>query len=673
MDSNRKKKLAEATMSVNIGGVPRPFRVISKEQGKDEYGAPFYEEVSQEAATAFSGLADKIKKEQPDIKTARGWIKDAFTRLGLEPVEKVGFLTDLMKYKKSDDLADALYDMTMEIPGAEAEPTMGMVVGEEHTSPYKIEQTAGNKWQVVDDHGTVIDEFDKRVDAVRLEKELIKDLLKTECQCEMENDKDMQHEEAQEKFESHWDAIGEKGREDLLKRAGYDGEELDAYSKFEWGNIPPAVRTHLEVVLEGVYEAIRRNRKPNVTENYNPGGADIRLPFHGPKTAKAPVEPEEDEEEEEEPGDEEPEEPEKKKKGEEGSAVFESEQEYVSFFRNYAGLKEADQPHHVSSEKPEVLALVSKAKDGDKAAQGELFKKYEGWLKSIVHKVAANSHMPKTDEDELFGEATMMFLQKVLPSYNPAKGSLSNWISRVLSTELTKAARKIYRERGHGMGSGEDEPTPTDVAAAVSASEELPKECKTKLKAAIDKLDARSKQVLTLRFGLGGDKPLDLRSVAEIMKSNRQTVSQWERAAIDKLLDMEDVAEVWKVCKDFLSREGERAPLVPKRRRPELEKEELEALAINMTFEWPHEQVAESIENILQLEGVAVKRNGKKVTVRVNEYSKVAKAFERHGLSAPKRYVSREAENIRHSAKLSGQMGSSMRSTMKTEGPEKEA
>ena len=105
--------LNEATMSVNIAGVPRPFRIISKEQGKKEFGAPFYEEVTN----TLKDVAEKIKAEAPDSRTARGWVKNAFEQLGVEPVQKAGFLTQLMRYKDAAALAEALFDVSVDSDG----------------------------------------------------------------------------------------------------------------------------------------------------------------------------------------------------------------------------------------------------------------------------------------------------------------------------------------------------------------------------------------------------------------------------------------------------------------------------------------------------------------------------------------------------------------------------
>jgi hypothetical protein len=74
-------------------------------------------------------------------------------------------------------------------------------------------------------------------------------------------------------------------------------------------------------------------------------------------------------------------------------------------------------------------------------------------------------------------------------------------------------------------------------------------------------------------------------------------------------------------------------------------------------LEYPSEMVAQSMEDLLLAEGVKIRRKGKKITIPVNEYGRAKKAFEKHGLTLPKKYVSHEADNIRKMASFSGQYG----------------
>ncbi len=49
------------------------------------------------------------------------------------------------------------------------------------------------------------------------------------------------------------------------------------------------------------------------------------------------------------------------------------------------------------------------------------------------------------------------------------------------------------------------------------------------------KLDARERQVITLRFGLGGRTPMTQREIAQKLGISRSYVSRIEKGAIDKL------------------------------------------------------------------------------------------------------------------------------------------
>jgi RNA polymerase sporulation-specific sigma factor len=48
-------------------------------------------------------------------------------------------------------------------------------------------------------------------------------------------------------------------------------------------------------------------------------------------------------------------------------------------------------------------------------------------------------------------------------------------------------------------------------------------------------LDARERQIIRLRYGLGGGEPLAQREVAQKLGISRSYVSRLEKAAIDKL------------------------------------------------------------------------------------------------------------------------------------------
>jgi Mn-dependent DtxR family transcriptional regulator len=162
---------------------------------------------------------------------------------------------------------------------------------------------------------------------------------------------------------------------------------------------------------------------------------------------------------------------------------------------------------------------------------------------------------------------------------------------------------------------------------------------------------------LELRFGLAGEaRKMDLRDVGKILGVSRQTVLNWIEQAIEKLWSDSAVKELWRRCGDFLEWKSGN-PKVTSWSTLSEEEIALFSKPKSYEFDWPHHAVAESIEYLLLREGVKVKRNGRKITIPVNEYGRFKKAFEKHGLTVPKKYVSNEAETIRKMARFSGQMG----------------
>ncbi len=80
--------------------------------------------------------------------------------------------------------------------------------------------------------------------------------------------------------------------------------------------------------------------------------------------------------------------------------------------------------------------------------------------------------------------------------------------------------------------------TYTDV---ISSEEDLPEEVMRDVEAdralalVRTRLDTRERQVITLRFGLGGAPVLTQREIAQKLGISRSYVSRIEKAAIDKL------------------------------------------------------------------------------------------------------------------------------------------
>lgn len=696
----------EATMSVNIAGVPRPFRIITKDQGKKEYGAPFYEEVTK----GVKSLAEKIKAENPDTRTARGWVKAAFEQLGVEPVGQAGFLTQLMRFKDAAAMAEALYDITVDDEGNQS-----TVVGE----------------------------------AELHEKQAV--------------------------YAESWARQSEDERAEHLTKAGYDGDELAAYKKFDWDNLPPAVRTHVEVVLEGT--------------GYNGGTAGLRMGMNpkyrtdapNPEEKPADEEPADEEPADEEPAEEEPAEEEPK------DAVFENQAEYNNYFRKMAGLTEAEPsagevPKGSGKDTPEVEELVRKAQAGDKEAIETLLLMVQDTVWANVHK-GANLYggLSKAEKDEVFDAVQMDVFSRQLRDYKIGGGrKFNSWVHKLSGQEVYKRIKKLLKNKEQSGDASDDEGKTSllKVAQAFAQlnSSGMPPECQAAVEAVMSRLDPKHRKVVQLLMGIGytpkdlrdeieagvkelcesdtewdsqsevdraarltesytdsngvvkidagavvrysqlswsalpievraplkgfppslgrklGDHRVDefevvSRDIAPLFGVTHTQISNWLKQAVGQ---MRDADEFW-ACKDAIAarsgdRDSEDKPGPAFRRagrKPgsaELfwsgaHKEALDPFdgnpsdvlsdfvisilseAESAELVYPSELVAKNMEEILVCEGVKIKRKGKKITIPVNEYPRAKKAFEKAGLTIPKKYVSHEADNIRKMASFSGQYG----------------
>jgi hypothetical protein len=643
----------EATMSVNIAGVPRPFRIITKEQGKKEYGAPFYEQV----AGTLRGVADRIRSSASDARSARTMVKETFEKLGMEPVQKAGFLIQLMRYKDAAALADALYDITIDGPDGQA-----FVVGESELNDQKSS------------------------------------------------------------FSEAWDAQSEDERAKHLSMAGYDGEELSAYKKFTWDNLPPAVRNHVEVVME----------------SYNPGAADIRLPFHGDNIPKAEVEPEAEEEPAEEP-EEEPEAEEEPT----GDVVFENARTAVGFFRKMSGMTEAEEPEaalddpeakadHKATKNPyksagkpipgepkdtpELLALLAKAAEGDEEAKWKVAMQFEKIInyaaKSAVavgnaYAQARNAKSTKRtygyltpgDQEDLASDGLLIAKEAAaeFDPNNPDRAKFSTFLRNKLRGLNNKARMLVTsqvrtvgdepgdaRKRGSAGDDSAHRLSPTKGVPEPSKPEfqsgVLPSECEKALAHILDtRIDPKYAAVIRAVYKIGeppeGDEPKDVAVEArgknlprsfdavnnKLGIKNAFYLFQQGMKQLRKVMD--DEPELIEPCRDFLlgttqkdhGKEGDDVP--PLDELIQTLFEHADALS------YPSEMVAKNMEALMLAEGVKVRRKGKRIHVPVNEYGRAKKAFEKHGLTIPKKMVSNDGETVRKMTRFAGLYGASILDT----------
>lgn len=96
--------------------------------------------------------------------------------------------------------------------------------------------------------------------------------------------------------------------------------------------------------------------------------------------------------------------------------------------------------------------------------------------------------------------------------------------------------REVYKAYNNSLDKGEDYYFDEDPVEKRETREILMNE--------IGKLDKKSQEILTLKFGLGGGQPLTFREIGEIRNVSRQYVEQIKSTAIKKLMKKRAVKEL---------------------------------------------------------------------------------------------------------------------------------
>lgn len=183
------------------------------------------------------------------------------------------------------------------------------------------------------------------------------------------------------------------------------------------------------------------------------------------------------------------------------------------------------------------------------AAQGDIEARnilIERNLRLVAH-IMKKYYAQASDQEDLISIGTIGLI-KAISTFDATKGiRLATYASRCVENEILmyfrsqrKAAQDISLSDCIETGSDGTALSLIDVVSddsdlfdAISSREDL-----LRLRSYMNTvLDPRERQVLTLRYGLGGQKPLAQREVAEACGISRSYISRIEKKALTKLRD----------------------------------------------------------------------------------------------------------------------------------------
>lgn len=185
-------------------------------------------------------------------------------------------------------------------------------------------------------------------------------------------------------------------------------------------------------------------------------------------------------------------------------------------------------------------AFAAKVK-GDEAARERL----------ILHNLRLVSHIVRKyygsakDQEDLISIGSIG-LVKAVDSFNPTNGArFATYAAKCIQNEILmhfRSQKKLANEVSINEAIDVDRDgnllTYMDVIAAEDNMEE---EVDLSIRGAMVRrlvnsvLDERERQIVTLRYGLGGSEPLTQRDVAALLGISRSYVSRIEKAALEKL------------------------------------------------------------------------------------------------------------------------------------------
>ncbi len=192
----------------------------------------------------------------------------------------------------------------------------------------------------------------------------------------------------------------------------------------------------------------------------------------------------------------------------------------------------------------EEAELLRKMEEGDKAAKNRLIEHNLRLVAHVIKKFDSNH----SEQDDLISIGTIGLI-KAVSTFKPDKGSrLATYAARCIENEILmyfraskKSANDVHFSDPIDTDKDGNALTLMDVVADdVNIVDDIDKKMKIKRMLVLleSVLDDREREIIRLRYGLGGNDELTQKVVANMLGISRSYVSRIEKSALSKLRRM---------------------------------------------------------------------------------------------------------------------------------------
>lgn len=191
--------------------------------------------------------------------------------------------------------------------------------------------------------------------------------------------------------------------------------------------------------------------------------------------------------------------------------------------------------------KEEEEILFRKMKQGDAAAREKLIEHNLRLVAHMIKKYDLENH----DQEDLISVGTIGLI-KAIDSFDYDLGNrFATYAGKCVQNEILmyfRSQKKFSQETSLGETIEMDKDgNPLTILDVMKVEDHIVDQIDFKMRAGLalhavkTKLDPREKQIVCLRFGLCGQKPITQREVAKKMGISRSYVSRLEKAALEKI------------------------------------------------------------------------------------------------------------------------------------------